>query len=153
MPERRPSQFSILAVLKLLTVLALILSIVPISPGYYWIVVLAAAAIGIFLAEHFPQPKSWQIFFLLIFPSLFAGITTIWPQLTASEPAALDEVALLFLLGFLIGVVPVALSVVALGVFSSIVHRFTGIRLLKFEWGLAAETHSAGEQAAEREPE
>jgi hypothetical protein len=141
--EPRSSQFSIVAVLKLLTVMALVFSIVPTSLGHYWTIVIAGTAMGMFLAEHFPKSKSREVFFLLFFPLFFAGFATILPLLTAREPPALDDLVFWFLMGLLVGIPAVALSVVALSIFSAAVHRFTGIRLLKFEWGLGTEPNQA----------
>jgi hypothetical protein len=151
--EPRSSQFSIIAVLKLLTVMAMVFSIVPVSFGYYWTIVMAGAATGIFLAEHFAKSKSREVLFLLFFPLLFAGLATILPLLTARERPSLEDLVFWFVMGTLVGIVPVALSVVALSISSAVVHRFTGIRLLKFEWDLGNESNHAGEQSDEREPE
>ena len=108
---------------------------------------------GIFLAEHFSNSKSRDVLLLLFFPLLFAGFATVSPLLIARDTPALDDLVFGFLMGLLVGVIPVALSVVALSIFSAVVHRFTGIRLLKFEWGLGTAQDQAGEQMDEREPE
>lgn len=129
------SQFTIRDLMKLLLVVAAICAIGPSALGRYWTAVAIGAALGMFLAEHFAaNSKSREYLALLGLPLLFAATAAMTPLLGAQDEVAFRDVLVMFCVGALTGIVPVAISVVALSILSALVKGISGVRLLKYDW-------------------
>ncbi len=131
----RMSQFTIRDLMKLLLVVAAICAVGPPALGRYWTTVAIGSALGMFLAEHFAaNSKSREYLALLGLPLLFAAMAATTPLLEAQDEVAFRDVLVVSCTGALLGIAPVAISVVALSILSALVRRISGVRLLKYDW-------------------
>jgi hypothetical protein len=131
----RMSQFTIRELMKLLLVVAAICAVGPSALGRHWTVIAIGSALGMFFAEHFAaNSKPREFLALLGFPLVFAAAAATSPLLEAQHEVAIRDFLVMFCTGALLGIAPVAISVVALSILSAIVRRISGVRLLKYDW-------------------
>lgn len=133
------SKITLTVILKLVVVLAVIVGIGVLTEQIYGTALCQGAALGMFLAEHFASTRSREFLCLICLPAVLGCTAIIVLSLRGSTDFAAAELGVWMPLILLLGVVPAAISVVALSILSSLIFKVTGVRLLKFEWNSATE--------------
>ena len=129
-------QLTLVAMLKFAVVIGFIVAVaLPFSPSSFHYVFVGGAT-GMFVAEYFCRTRPMNFIALLIVPALFVAVSIAIPFLEHPGGIAPTELIVWAFIGFLVAIVPAAISVVVISIVCRLVFSLTGIRLLKFDWGV-----------------
>ncbi|MEO1524943.1 MAG: hypothetical protein AAFX06_05875 [Planctomycetota bacterium] len=136
--------------MKLVCVIAVVCAAGPNMFGMYFTVVAFGAVSGIFVAEHFADTKPREFFAITLIPFVSATLASLIPLLQSSESVSPAEFGITLTLGAMTGIMPAAVSVVAISIASALIHRTTGVQLLKYDWSESGATRVRAESASQK---